>query len=105
MQGLDVLGVVVLGDNKGIFFVVVLLLLLNVGVVAGGCQCPPHNLGAQEALKRGPPFVVKHAPLDSKGKSGCCRNAIVRAHPCATFSASRADFAPDGSGRRGSEQR
>jgi hypothetical protein len=105
VQGLVVLGVIVLGDNKHIFFVVVLLLLLVIGVVAEGCQRPPRNLGARMALKRGPCFVVGYVPLDSKGKSGCCHNAVVRAHPCAAVSASRADFAPDGSGRRGLEQR
>ncbi len=62
MQGLLVLGVIILSDNKRAFFVVLLLLLLVVGVVAEGCQRPPHNLGTREALKHGPLFVVGHAP-------------------------------------------
>jgi hypothetical protein len=105
VQGLVVLGVIVLGDDKRVFFVVVLLLLLVVGIIAVGCQCPPHDHGAREALKRGPCFVVGHKPLNSEGKSGCCHNAVVRAYPCAAISASCADFAPDGSGHRGLEQR
>ncbi len=105
MQGLGVLGVIVLGDDKHIFFVIVLLLLLVVGVVAEGCQRPPHNHGAREALKRGPCFVVGHAPLNSKGELGCCHNAVVQAHPCAVISTSRANFALDGSGHQGLEQR
>ncbi len=105
VQGLVILGVVVLGDDKHVFFVIILLLLLVVGVVGEGCQRPPHNLGTREALKHGPCFAVGHAPLDSEGKLGCCHNAIVRAHPRAAVSVSHADFAPDGSGRRGSEQR
>jgi hypothetical protein len=105
VQGLLVLGVVILGDDKRVFFVVVLLLLLVVGVVAEGCQRPPHNHGAREVLECGPRFVVGHKPLNSEGKSGCCHNAVVQAYPRATLSASCADFAPDGSGRQGSEQR
>jgi hypothetical protein len=104
VQGLVVLGVVVLGDNKCIFFVVVLLLLLVVSVVAEGYQRPPQDLGAREALKCGPCFVAGHAPLDSKSKSGCCHNAFVQAHPCVAVSASCADFALDDSSRQGSEQ-
>jgi hypothetical protein len=99
VQGLVVLGVVVLGDDKHVFFVVVLLLLLVVGVIAEGCQCPPHAHGAQEALECGPCFVVGHKPLNSEGKTGCCHNAIIRAYPCAAVSASCANFAPDGSGQ------
>jgi hypothetical protein len=94
-----------LGEDKCVFFVLVLLLLLVVGVVAEGCQRPPHNLGAWEALERGPCFVIGHAPLDSEGKLGCCHNAVVRAHPHAAVSASHANFAPDSSSCRGSEQR
>jgi hypothetical protein len=104
VQGFVVLGVLVLGDDKCVFFVVVLLLLLVVSVVAEGCQHPPHNLDTREALKRGPRFVVGHAPLNSEGKSSCCHNAVVRAHPCAAVSASCANFAPGGSSRQGSEQ-
>jgi hypothetical protein len=110
MQGLVVLGVVVLGDDKPVLpvivalllLVIVVLLLLLVGVVSEGCQCPPHDLGAQEALECGPCFVLGHAPLNSKGQSGCCRDVVVRTHPCATVSASCANFAPDSSGRQGS---
>ncbi len=104
VQGLIVLGVVVLGDDKCVFFVVVLLLLLVVGVIAEGCQCPPHNHGAWEALKRSPCFVVGHKPLNSEGKLGCCHNAVVRVYPRAAISASCANFAPDGSGPQGLEQ-
>ncbi len=104
MQGLVVLGVIVLGDDKRVVFVIVLLLLLVVGVVAEGCQHPPHNHGAREALKPGPCFVVGHAPLNSEGKLGCCHNAVVQANPRAAVSASCANFALDGSGCRGLEQ-
>ncbi len=105
VQGFVVLGVIVLGGNKRDFFVVVLLLLLVVGVVAEGCQCPPHNLGIRKALKRGPCFIIGHVPLNSEGKLGCCHNTVVRAHPRAAVSTSRTVFAPDGSGRQGLEQR
>jgi hypothetical protein len=54
VQGLVVLGVVVLGEDKRVFFVVLLLLLLVVGVVAEGYQRPPQDLGTREALKCGP---------------------------------------------------
>jgi hypothetical protein len=53
-QGLVGLGVVVLGDYKLIFLVVIARLPLVVGVVAKGHQHPPHNLGARESLKSGP---------------------------------------------------
>jgi hypothetical protein len=105
VQGLVVLGVVVLGDDKRVFFVVVLLLLLVVGVDVEGCQRPPHDHGAREALKCGPRFVVGHAPLNPEGKLGCCHNTVVQAHPRAAVSASCADHSPDGSDRQSLEQR
>ncbi len=104
MQGLVVLGVVVLGDDKRVFFVIILLLLLVVGVVVEGCQRPPHNHGAREALKCSPRFVVGHAPLNSEGELGCYHSADVQAHPRAAVSASRADHAPDGSDCQSLEQ-
>jgi hypothetical protein len=113
VQGLVVLGVLVMGDDKPVLsvvdtlllLVVVVLLLLLVGVVVEGRQCPPHDLGAREALKYGPCFVIGHGALNSKGKLGCCHDVVIRAHPHAAISATRAHFTLDGSGRQGSEQR
>jgi hypothetical protein len=109
-QGLVVLGVVVMGDDKPVFLFVVARLLLVGGVVAEGRQHPPHNLGAWESLECSPCFIIGHAPLKSKGQLCRCRDAVIRVRPsaavpayCASSTQPGHGRAPDGSGRQGLE--